>query len=56
MNWEIFGWIILGIIIGAGGYYLYDEYAGTVVSRIRKLEAKLAALKTKAVADVRKVV
>lgn len=46
--------LIIGLILGAGGYYLYDRYSGSVVSRIRKLEDRAAALKTKAVADVRK--
>ncbi len=48
--------LVIGIIIGAGGYYLYDRYAGTVVSRIQKTETKLIALKAKAVADVRRAI
>lgn len=46
--------IIIGIAMGAGGYYLYDRYFGSLVSRIRKLEDRAIVLKAKAVADVRK--
>ena len=37
--------LAVGIIIGAGGYYLYDKYAGSVMDRIKALEAKAAALR-----------
>jgi hypothetical protein len=47
--------LIIGIAVGAGGYFLYDKYAGTVIDRIKKTEAKLAALKNKAIADARKL-
>jgi len=42
--------IVIGLILGAGGYYLYDRYAGTVVSRLQKLESRAEALKAKVLA------
>lgn len=39
--------IAIGTIVGAGGYYLYDKYWGTVEARLAKLKAKAAALKAK---------
>lgn len=38
-------WIIIGIVIGSGGYYLYDKYLATaekyVESEAGKIKAKL---------------
>jgi hypothetical protein len=39
--------LILGLVLGAGGYYLYDKYWGSVEARIAKLAMKLEALKAK---------
>jgi hypothetical protein len=37
--------LILGVFLGAGGYFLFDKYAGTVEMRINKLQRKLARLR-----------
>jgi hypothetical protein len=37
--------IIIGVLLGAGGYYLYDKYAGSVETRVKKLEGKLARIR-----------
>ena len=39
--------LIVGLVLGAGGYYLYDKYFAAAEADIAKLEAKLKALKAK---------